>query len=442
MTDALPRDSHHPLVTTLRFFADPEGTLDRCAREQGDPFHLKLLGVGDMIVTSTPEHLRELFSARPELFTPPWTDNLAPLLGGHSLLLLAGEAHRRERRLMMPSFHGDRMRAYGAVIQQITHRALAARRPGPLVALTLSQEIALEVIIQCVFGVTEPDAVARCRAAVSAFVDAYTPALVLFPGLRRGLFGDRGPWARFVRNRAAFEALLLDEVARRRARHEPGREDILSLLLDARDEDGEGLTDQELADELRTLLIGGYETTANTLAWAMDLAVRDPEVRRRVLAEIDALGATPEPAALAQLPYLGAVCQETIRMRPVLSVVGRQTVAPFTFAGREVPIGTVLGAAIFHLHHRPALYPDPERFDPERFLQRKFGPFEFIGFGGGARRCMGAAFATYLLRVSLGTMLAGFHWRCASPEPLAIVRRGVGFGPARGGPLVLQGLRG
>lgn len=206
----------------------------------------------------------------------------------------------------------------------------------------------------------------------------------------------------------------------------------MSLLLTARDEHGAGLTDRELADELKTLLVGGYETTANTLAWALDLCARHPDARARALAEVDALGPDPDPDALAQLPYLGAMCQETVRLRPVLSVVGRQTVAPFTFAGHELPPGTVLGAAIYHLHHRPELYPDPERFDPERFLRRKYGPFKFIGSGGGARRCMGAAFATYLLRVSLGTVLAGYRWNCASSRPLAVVRRGVGFGPAGG----------
>lgn len=434
-TRNLPRDRRNVLHATALFFRDSEAYIDRCAREQGDPFHIRLTGVGDLIITSKPAHIGELYAASPSLFVPPWTAQIAPLLGDHSLLLLAGEPHRRERKLMAPSFHGERMRAYGAAIKGATLRHMASVPHGQAFpALRVAQAIALDVIIECIFGVTDPPRMAAYRQQIGAFVDAYTPGLVLFPGLRRELRGF-GPWAKFVRERRALDAMLRGDIATRRT--QPPGHDILSLLLAARDEAGEGLTDGEAADECKTLLVGGYETTANTLAWAMDLLAREPVAYAEAQAEVDTLGKDPDPDALAQLPYLGATCQESIRIRPVLSMIGRQTIAPFTFAGIEVPPGTVLATAIYHLHHQPELYHDPEKFRPQRLLDRKYGPFEFIGFGGGARRCMGAAFANYQLRVVLGTLLARHHWRPAVPRPLKTIRRGIGFGPEAGAPVML-----
>jgi cytochrome P450 len=438
-TPQLPSGPRITPVQTLRFIRDATRFFVDCRERYGDPFTAPL-PVGNVVITGSPEGLRDIFSADPATFEPLGQLPLAPAVGDNSLLLMGGQRHKRERKLLMPPFHGERMRAYGQLMRELTLRAVETLRPGgPFRARDLTQSISLEVIIRAVFGIEQPERVRRYREVLVGYMEAYTPLLMLAVPLRRS-FGGMGPWARFQRHVAELDALLTEELATRRG-HEAGHTDILSLLLAARDEEGQPMTDAELKDELRTLLIAGHETTAIGMAWALYHLHRVPETKQRLLEELAPLGPTPDPEALAKLPYLTAVCDESLRIHPIVPVVGRRTVAPFTLRGRELPPGTALMAAIALAHVDPVLYPEPERFRPERFLERKYSPFEYLPFGGGARRCIGAAFAQYEMRIVLGTLLAEHRFSLASDTPERPVRRNVTIGPGGGVEMVYQGPR-
>ncbi|HSP77262.1 MAG TPA: cytochrome P450, partial [Myxococcaceae bacterium] len=237
---------------------------------------------------------------------------------------------------------------------------------------------------------------------------------------------------------AELDALLTEQLALRRG-HEAGHTDILGLLLAARDEEGQPMTDVELKDELRTLLIAGHETTAIGMAWALYWTHHLPEVRRELLEELAPLGPVPAPEALTRLPYLSAVCDEALRIHPAVPLVSRRTLAPFTLRGHELPPGTGLMASVSLVHSNPELYPEPERFRPERFLERRFSPFEYLPFGGGARRCIGATFALHELRIVLGSLLAAHRFALAEDGPVRPVQRSITLGPAGGVRLLYLG---
>jgi len=426
------------LLQSLRFLKDTAGFVRECVARYGDPF-LAQLPMGTVAVTGDPEGLREVFSADPDTFEPLARVPLEPLVGLNSMLLLGGERHRRERKLLMPPFHGERMRAYGAQMQEITSRAVEGLRPGAsLVALEVTQSISLEIIIRVVFGVEEPERVRRFRDAITAYTQSYTVPISMFPALRRS-FGGRGPWVRFQQNVQTLDGLLTEQLERRRA-DSRAREDILSLLLATRDEAGQPMSDPELKDELRTLLFAGHETTAIGMAWALYWLHRTPEAKQRVEQELSALGPRPEPEALAKLPYLGAVCDETLRLFPVVALVNRKVRAPFKLRGHEVPVGMGVMASITQAHANPGVFPEPERFRPERFLERKFSPFEYLPFGGGARRCVGAAFAQYEMKVALGSLLAAHRFSLGHDRPIRPVRRHITLAPEDGVPLRYEGL--
>jgi cytochrome P450 len=433
----LPQGPSFAPLQTFKLARDAVRFYRETSARYGDPFTLPLM-VGKVVVTGDPEGIREIFTADPSIFTPFAQVPLEPLVGRHSVLLLDGARHRRERKLLVPPFLGDRMRAYGEIMAAITHRHAAELRPGTVFrAQDLTQAISLEVIIEAVFGIRDPERVAVYREVIGGYLEAYTPLLMVVKPLRRS-FGGLGSWARFERFRSRFRALVREEIARRRQDGGEGHEDILSLLLSARDDEGRPMSDEEIDDELRTMLAAGHETTAIAMAWALDWIHRSARIRERLVGEIHALGEKPAPDALAKLPYLSAVCDETLRIHPVVTMVSRRLLQPFTLRGIELPAGVGVMAAIAKVQHDPTIYPEPEVFRPERFLERKFTPFEYLPFGGGARRCLGAAFALYEMKVVLGSLLAAhrFAVQGAPPRP---VRRNVTVGPEGGAPLLYVG---
>jgi cytochrome P450 len=403
---ALPRPRRPVVLAALSMAIDPEGFFEGCLARRGDPFIVRMPGVGEVLVSGHPEGARDMFSAPPDAFEPLRSNPVEPLLGQHSLLLLSGERHRRERKLMTPPFHGERMRAYGAIIRD---RALAeARSWGPGDAVVLGQamrRITLDVILRAVLGIEGEPRSDRFRKAIGAMLDAYTPPLLVLPALRRS-FGPLGPWARFVRARDEVCHLFADEIRARRQRGTAGREDILSLLMEARYDDGEALRDGELIDELRTLIVGGHDTTTTALVWAFLHVHRTPAALDALRAELAPLGPDPAADVLEKLPYLGAVCSEALRLHPVVPIVPRRALRPLTFRGHAVAPGQSIAVATTLLHTSPGVWTDPHRFWPERFLAKKYTPFEYAPFGGGVRRCIGAAFGAYQMRIVLGTILA------------------------------------
>jgi cytochrome P450 len=419
--------------------APPLHVLKRLTSRYGDPFRVRYVS-GPVTFIGEPEALRTVYSADPSRFAVWGLPVIEPVFGRTSVVVSSGERHRRDRKLLTPAFNGCSMRAY-AVTMARQAEEVAGRwpvgRPFPMLAST--QAITLDIMVRVVFGVRTDERIAMTRAAVLELIDSLHPLIFLFPFLRRP-FAGVGPWARNQRAVAALNALLRQEI---RAREQEGAagDDILSLMMSARHDDGAAMGEEELLDHLRGLLFAGHEATATALAWCLYWLHREPALRARVLDEIDALGPDPDPHAFASLPFLEAVCHEVLRLYPPVVDPARIAKEPFDVAGYTIPAGEALRASLTLLHSRPELYPEPERFRPERFLERKYTQFEYIPFGGGARRCLGAAFAMYELKVLLGTLLGQNRLRLARAAPVVHVRRGLTMGPSGGVPMVLEGRR-
>lgn len=440
LDSALPPGPKNALLQTYLYTRDAYGYLARMRDAYGDLYTVPAVN-GTVVMAGSPAMAAQIFSADPDTFVPFGMEAMLPLVGSHSMLALTGARHRRERKLLMPAFHGDRMRAHGETIRAAALAASARWTVGkPFTFQDTSQAISLEVIIRVVFGVSEPAQVEAVRKAILAFVEATVPVLLFFPFLQRSFFGG-GPWVRFMRARDGLSALLRAEIRERRSRGEGGGDDILSSMLAARHEDGSAMSEDELHDELLTLLFAGHETTGIALAWAIYWLLRNPSCLARLVAEIDAAGERPEPEVIAKLPYLEAVVQETLRLYPIAPDVPRKLARPFVLGDYTLPPGMGVDVATTLLHTRPDLYPEPHRFNPQRFLDRKFSPFEYTPFGGGARRCLGAAFATYEMKIVLATLLGGYRLALDEPREVRPGRRSVVLGPSTGVRVVLTGKR-
>lgn len=424
-----------PIEFVKAAFFEPGPVLRRIAAQYGDTFRTPTPS-GWITVTGNPEAIRAVFTADPDSFRAYAAKIAEPVFGTTSLVVSEGARHRRDRKLLTPPFNAGAMRAWGATIAEAALEAAERWQPGRRFSmLATTQDIALDVIVRVVFGVEERERVERMRAAVLRLIDSLSPIFFMFLWTRREL-GGFGPWARYKKALAAYDDLLLEQIRRRR---EEGaeRSDILSMMMRARYDDGSVMSDRELVDQLRALLFAGHETTAVTLACAFYWLHRDPEVLSRLLNEIDSLGEGADADALAGLPYLEAVCHEALRLNCPVVDTGRAVREPFDLAGYTVPAGEGINPSPLLLHMREDLYPEPERFRPERFLERKFSPFEYIPFGGGARRCLGAAFAMYELKIALGTILKRYRLRLADERRLVFVRRGLTLGPRGGVPMLM-----
>ena len=426
-----PRASSRPALFEAASLAwDTESFFASQQAELGDPFYLELPGLGPVLVSGHPDAARELFSAPPDTFVPLPRNPVEPLLGSHSILLLAGERHKKERKLMGSPFNGDRMRAYGEVMCERTRVAMAAIPPHSAFDLqTTMQHITLEVILHAVLGMRDDARGTAMREAISSMLTSYVPALLVVPALRRPMLGV-GPWDRFTKARDAAVALLHDEIRHRRENPDDGRDDILSLLVRARYDDGTLLTDDELVDEARTLIVAGHDTTMTALVWAARYTLASPSTMASLRAELAPHGSKPSAAVLADLPYLGAVCNESLRLHPVVPIVPRLAVKPFTFRGHAIEAGKAVALATTLLHRHEPEWSEPNAWQPERFLKEKYGPFVFAPFGGGARRCIGASFGAYQMRMVLGTFFATAHYEPIVEPPPRRTLGGITMGPA------------
>ena len=413
------------LLQVLAPLRDPTGFWDSCARRYGPTWTWRPLGFGEWVYFSDPEVNREIFTGDPEVFRAGLGRSaLGPifgtgLLGANSLLLLEGAKHLRHRRILLPPFHGERIEAYARVMAESVTRAMATWPLGQPIALYHRfEEITLEVIMRTVFGLEAGPAQARLtHLLVDLLKIAYSPALWLMPILStRARFG---PWGRFYRLAAEIDRIIYDEIAARRAAGAAG-EDILSLILAARDEDGQALSDTEIRDELVTMLIAGHDSTATALAWTFELVLAAPEVQARLEAEIDAVAGDGvfDRARLGQLEYCDAVIKESLRLQPPVPGCVRELAAPAKLGGYELPAGTRVLASAWLTQRRPDIYPDPLRFDPDRFLGVKPDPYAWLPFGTGLRGCIGTAYSLFEMKVVLATALSLARVRRA-PGPRA-----------------------
>jgi cytochrome P450 len=418
-------------MQTMRWFYRPIPFMEDCRRRYGEAFSVKFIGFRTpLVMFSDPAAVKAVYTERDNGLPPGRNLVLEPLLGTRSVLLLEGAEHLSRRKLMLPSFHGERMRAYEAVMEEVVQREIDS---WPLRAEFAvhprMQAITLEVILRAVFGVSDPARLERLRGLLRRILQmTAAPALQLLGFATRPL-GERGPYGRFERLRREADAELFSEIAARRADPDLAeREDILSALVSARFEDGEPMGDEEIRDQLMTLLLAGHETTATALAWSFDLLLRNPDPLARLRDEL----ATPEDA------YLRATITESLRLRPVVPIAGRRLARDLEVDGLRLAAGTDLSPAIWLTHTRPDLYPEPYAFRPERFLAEGPDTYGWIPFGGGVRRCLGAAFAEFEMRVVLRDVLGRCELRAADPSPERVGRRNVTFSPRNGTRVILE----
>ena len=428
---SLPPGPRAPMAAQMtRWIFRPAEMLEACAERYGEYFTLNLPPNGKMVFLTDPEGVKTVFRGDPKSFYAGEGNRiLEPMLGPGSILLLDEGDHMRTRKLLLPPFHGERMRHYTDIMTAVTERHLDRWPVGrPFALHPQMQAVTLEVIIRTVFGIEDADRVEHVRQVLTRALG--TPPVILVKAFQKDL-GPWSPWGRYKRSKAAVDEFIFEEVANRRATAE-GRDDVMSLLLQAHDEEGEKMGSSELRDELMTLLTSGHETTATALAWTFERVLRHPEVLERLREEAVEGGDDR---------YLDAVIQETLRLRPILPIVVRTLKAPKRIGPWDLPAETSVSPCIYLMHLRPDLYPDPYAFRPERFLENPPETYTWIPFGGGVRRCLGIAFAQAEMRVVIRTMLKRLDLRAADPEPEPIRRRNITFCPRDGGRVVIEGRR-
>ena len=428
---SLPPGPRGPAVLqALRLGRDPIGFVVELQRRYGDVFSLAFPGFGRLIYVAEPGLVKEVFTGDPTRFHAGEANAtvLEPALGPNSVLTLDEDEHMRQRKLLLPPFHGQSVRRYGELIREIAERDIETWPIGePFALRTHTQAITLEVILRAVFGVRDADRFTRARRLMAEFA-ARSHAVLVFPFLRRS-FGRFSPWARFLRARAGLDEFIYEEIELRRS--EPSatdRDDVLSLLLRATHDDGSPMSDEELRDELVTVLGAGHETTATALAWALERLLRSPRALQRLR----------ESIAAGEIEYLDAAIKETLRARPVIMDVARKLTAPAEIGGYTIPAGMFVMPAIAALHYREDLFPEPDEFRPERFLEGQGEGYSWIPFGGGIRRCIGAAFAEYEMRIILRAILERAELRAADPRPERVRVRNITLAPQRGARIVLE----
>jgi cytochrome P450 len=430
-----PELSSRPAVQTLRWMFRPIEFMDDARERHGETFGIKFIGFKTpLYFTSEPAAAKAVYSNPQNTLPPGRNTTLEPVMGARSVLLLEGAEHLARRKLMLPAFHGERMRAYETVIQEVIDREIDSWPLDKELRIHQHMQMAtLEVILRAVFGVTDAARLVRMRQRLAVLLrQTASPSRQLI-GLASQRFGRWGPWRSFEKTLSSVDEVIYEEISARRADPDlEDREDILSMLIVARFEDGSEMGDSEVRDQLVTLLLAGHETTATGLAWTFDLLLRHPGALDRLRTEITE-GDGDE--------YLRAVISESLRLRPVIPIAGRRLVEEIEVDGYTLPAGADVSPAIYLTHTRPDIYPDPFSFKPERFLDGGPETYSWIPFGGGVRRCLGASFAEFEMRIVLREVLGRCQLEAVSDRPEGVKHRNITLSPKRGTPVVLVARR-
>lgn len=410
---------------TFEWFARPYAFLRHCAKQHGDPFTLDFKGLGKHIFFSNPAAIAEIFGAEADvMLAGEGNAVIRPFLGKHSILQLDGAPYLRHRKMILPAFHPKRLESFASAMREVAEGALDEWPVGETFSVHQQMlHVSLEIILRAVFGTRDPQRHARMKALMSTLLDAVGFSTYIRPDESEA--AGNAAWERFLAKSKALDIELFAEIADHRAR--PEGQSVLRLLLEAKDDKGVGLSDEELRDELVTLLIAGHETTATALSWAFYWILRpESNVLPRLVEEL----ATPRDSL--DLPYLDAVVKETLRIHPVIPVVSRKLGRATRIAGLDLPEGVHVVPCIYLTHHRKDLYPKPDSFLPERFLERRFTPFEYLPFGGGIRRCIGMGFGQAEMKIVLSTVLRRYRLKLEEGTVVRPVRRSVVIGPSGG----------
>lgn len=425
----------------LKLIFRPLQYLDDYSQRYGDIFKIGGETSPPFVYISNPEGIKQVLTADPALFAVGKGNRILRfLLGDNSLILKDGNTHQRQRQLMMPPFHGDRLRNYSQLIWDITTEVTNQWEMGkPFAIRETTQEITLRVILQVVFGIDQEERSQQLRQLITSLLDSFdtpiTSSLIFFSFLQKD-WGAWSPWGRFLRLKQQIKAVIYAEIEERRAKmqdiasFQTNYTDILSLLMSAKYEDGQTMTDEELHDNLMSLLIAGHETTASALVWALYWVTYLPEVHHQLRLELEQLGDNPTPMEIAKLPYLSAVCAETLRIYPIVPAAFlRVPQSSLEIMGYTFPAGSALALSVYLLHQREDLYPQPKQFKPERFMERQYSAYEYLPFGGSNRRCIGSALALLEMKLVLANIVSHFELKLLHNRPVQPVRRGLTFAP-------------
>jgi len=449
MMQMLPQPKGISIIQVLNWIFRPMPYMVECAKNYGDVFALKLQGnLPPMLFVHSPEAMQQVLSNdQKELEAPGDLNSIFEyLLGKNSVISLSGKAHQRQRQLIMPPFHGERMRTYAELIENTTTKVFNQQPKNQSFNIrNITQDITLQVMMEAVFGIYEGERAEKLKHLLCAILEqGSTPWRVIFlyfPKLKE-TFGISEIWKRQMKKQQQADQLIYQEIQERRENFDPDRTDILNLLMSAQDENGQPMNDGELRDELMTLLVAGHETTATAISWAFYWIHKLPEVREKLLAELDSLGENYDSNTVFKLPYLTAVCNETLRICPVgMLTFPRRVKTPISLCGYQLEPGTIVMGSIYLAHHREDTYPEHEKFQPERFLQRQFSPYEFLPFGGGARRCIGSAFAQMEMKLILAKVLKTWSMKLVSTYEVKPQRRGLVTGPSSPINLEIENIR-
>src|SRR4051794_34941744 len=400
-----------------------------CQDRYGDMFALRIAYEGTWVMLADPDAIKQVFTGDPKVFhAGEGNQILAPVLGKNSVLVLDEKPHMSQRKLLLPPFHGARMQGYEQTMSEIAEREIGTWPTGtPYQLRPRMQAMTLEIILQTVFGVRGGERIGELRAALREFLDLTTNPQILLPLLLLGPSRVR-KFPPFRRRVDRVDELIYREIAeRRRAEDVEQRDDVLSMLVAACHEDGSPMRDEEMRDELLTLLVAGHETTATSLSWAIERLSRNPDKLERLRAEVRE----------GREEYLTATIQETLRLRPVISIVLRKLTEAVEIGGYELPAGVSVAPCVYLVHRNPDVYPEPQRFLPERFLERPPGTYTWIPFGGGVRRCLGASFAQFEMAVVLRELVKRHQIRPANPKPERVFRRAITETPRHNAEVVL-----
>jgi cytochrome P450 family 110 len=473
MSQLPPGPSARPSVQLMRWSRHPTELLEECAATYGNTFTLRFPGYPPLVFLTDPAAIKEVFTGTSdEIRQGPFPPFMRPQMGDGSLLFLDGAPHQRERKLLMPAFHHERMVAYGHTIRSITDQVIdrwPIGQPFPIHAAM--QEIALDTILRTVFGMEDGERLTALRDVLKVWSEqgrsSRRPssiltllALMLIPGPtidrlyrvseRKPTVAGRAvdisalfPWRDAVRVQRRIDAILATEITRARAETDRDRTDILSMLIASRDADGRPMSDSDLRDEMMTFLIAGQETTATALSWCMHLVLTHPQVAERLRTELKAL--PPDEIAggrdILRFEYLDATIKEALRLRPVVPHAARLLGVPRRLSGFDLPAGVMVLPSSYLTQRRADLFPDPTVFRPERFLGAHSSPYEYFPFGGGVRRCIGQAFAMYEMKIVIARVLSRVTMHPAPGEPVQTVLRSVTFRPSNGVPVVVTARR-
>ncbi len=434
-----------PLWQLIRWIQDPLLFQQECWQRYGDIFTLNVQGFAPFVVIGNPLGIQEIFSQNPDNFDVGRGNKIAePLFGTKSLFVYDGKRHQKERKLLMPPFHGQSLQFYAQSICDIAIEVTnKCPENQPVIIRQVMQTISLEVILKVVFGISEGERYQKIKPLLAQMLDVtdspLTSSFLFFKFLQKD-WGKWSPWGQIQYTRRKIYQLLQEEIEERRSQKNNSGRDVLSLMMAAKDESGQSLTDDELKDELVTLLFAGHETTATSMSWAFYQILSHPSILEKMRKELEETTNNLNPLEIAKLPYLNAVCQEVLRMYPIIPIIfPRITKTKMTIMGREFPPETWLTPSIYLVHYREDLYHEPHQFKPERFLEKKFTNYEYLPFGGGTRRCLGYALAELEMKLVLASIISKYSLSLTTEKTVEPQRRGFTISPAGGVPVILLG---